>query len=145
MRLLFHRGPLGLHGRDPAGRTLQVPDVPDFLPSMGVLAIHNLSNKVLVFVESKTASSQKMPGGLKDLLGRVTNKQGMVQFYPCIWPDTASTALTNKMKEIIARVHTEVNEGMSPGQMIQKCMDIASKSAHAAQYFCRHALPPDSK
>ena len=95
-------------------------------------------NEVLVFVESKTASSQKMPGGLKDLLGRVTNKQGMVQFYPCIWPDTASTALANKMKEIIAQVRTEVDEGMSPSQMIQKCMDIASESAQSAPCFSQH-------
>jgi hypothetical protein len=101
-------------------------------------------NKVLVVLESTTSTSSKCVG-LKRLLGEVTNPSGMVQFFPCIWPDSATTALHSRMKEIIARVHTEVNEGMSPGQMIQKCMDIASKSAHAAQYFCRHALPPDSK
>ena len=82
-----------------------------------------------------------MPGGLSDLLGRVTNKQGMVQFYPCIWPDTATTALANRMKEIITQVRTEVDEGMSPSQMIPKCIDIASQSAQHAPYFSLHTLP----
>jgi hypothetical protein len=100
-------------------------------------------NKVLVLFEFTTSSSDQC-FGLKRLLGEVTNPAGSVHFFPCLWPDSATTALHSRMKEIIARVHTEVNEGMSPGQMIQKCMDIASKSAQSAQYFSPHALPPDT-
>jgi hypothetical protein len=45
------------------------------------------------------------------------------------------------MKEIIARVHTEVEQGMSPDVMIQKCIDIAAKTGQSMPYFSPHALP----
>ena len=85
-------------------------------------------------VESFQRAQQKLEKclGLKRLLGEVTNTSGIVQFFPCIWPNSATTALHSRMKEIIARVHTEVNEGMFPDEMIQKCVDIAVKSVHEA-------------
>jgi hypothetical protein len=48
------------------------------------------------------------------------------------------------MKEIIAKVHTEVNEGMSPDEMIQKFVDIARRSVQFAPYFSPHVLPRET-
>lgn len=98
-------------------------------------------NKVLVFCESETTSSEKLPGGVSELLGRVSNKKGVIAHYPCIWPDSASTALAHRMKEIITQVRTEVEKGMTPTQMIEKCIAIAAESAQHAPYFSRHTLP----
>jgi len=97
-------------------------------------------NKVLVLFEFTTSSSDQCVG-LKRLLGEVTNPAGSVHFFPCLWPDSATTALHSRMKEIIARVHTEVEKGMSPDVMIQKCIDIAVKSGQSMPYFSAHALP----
>jgi hypothetical protein len=95
---------------------------------------------VLVLLESTTSTSSKC-FGLKRLLGEVTNASGIVQYFPCIWLDSATTALHSRMKEIIARVHIEVKEGMSPDEMIQKCVDIAVKSVQSAPYLFSHVLP----
>jgi hypothetical protein len=97
-------------------------------------------NKVLVLFEIITSSSDQR-FGLKRLLGEVTNPAGSVHFFPCLWPDSATAALHSRMKEIIARVHTEVEKGMSPDVMIQKCIDIAVKSGQSMPYFSAHALP----
>jgi hypothetical protein len=97
-------------------------------------------NKVLVLFEFATSSSDDCLG-LKKLLGHVTNPAGSVHFFPCLWPDSATTALHGRMKEIIARVHTEVEKGMSATVMIQKCIDIALKSGQSMPYFYKHALP----
>jgi hypothetical protein len=97
-------------------------------------------NKVLVLFEFATSSSHDCLG-LKELLGEATNSAGSLHYFPCLWPDSATTALHDRMKEIVARVHTEVDLGMSASVMIQKCMDIAVKSGHSMPYFYEHALP----
>jgi hypothetical protein len=97
-------------------------------------------NKVLVLFEIITSSSDQR-FGLKRLLGEVTNPAGSVHFLPCLWPDSATAALHSRMKEIVARVHTEVERGMSPDVIILKCIGIAVKSGQSMPYFSSDALP----
>jgi hypothetical protein len=97
-------------------------------------------NKVLVSFEVTTSSSDDCLD-LQRPLGEVTNPAGSVLFFLCLWPDSATTALHSSFKKIIARVHTEVDSGMSATVMIQKCIDIAVKSGQSMPYFSAHALP----
>lgn len=99
------------------------------------------ANKVLCLVEKETFSTEKGAGRmLKDLMGTVANKRGKIQLFPVMWPDSATTALQNVMKEIVGKINTEIKDGMTPTQMILKCQAIAEQKAMDAPYFFQHVL-----
>ena len=72
-------------------------------------------------------------GGVTSCIGE-TLAPGEVRFLPAWWPDTATTALENRMKEIVANLEPQIAKS-SPEEILTQVYTIANVAAAKKSYF----------
>ena len=70
--------------------------------------------------------------GLKQVKGKLA--EGEVRFYPLWWPDTATTSLLDKFKEVMLGVSHKVND-MSQEQLRLEIVELDKRLAEQRSFF----------